>query len=149
MWERSLIQVLRLEAQECLLHTNATLGWLGSDRRGEVVRECPHAALCTQTHTAHLLRTLPRPSREGVSSLGLDIPGRLEYVGVLVASLLLTFSYKIILLAGIALLLRCASGVCFAYSYPQLFAAGMLSGVFTTGIMTPGERIKCLLQVRV
>lgn len=25
----------------------------------------------------------------------------------------------------------------------------MLSGVFTTGIMTPGERIKCLLQVRV
>ncbi|TKC37589.1 hypothetical protein EI555_015115 [Monodon monoceros] len=34
-------------------------------------------------------------------------------------------------------------------SYPQLFAAGMLSGVFTTGIMTPGERIKCLLQVRV
>ncbi|KAK1332711.1 hypothetical protein QTO34_007394 [Cnephaeus nilssonii] len=32
-------------------------------------------------------------------------------------------------------------------SYPQLFAAGMLSGVFTTGIMTPGERIKCLLQV--
>ncbi|XP_022428926.1 mitochondrial carnitine/acylcarnitine carrier protein [Delphinapterus leucas] len=31
-------------------------------------------------------------------------------------------------------------------SYPQLFAAGMLSGVFTTGIMTPGERIKCLLQ---
>lgn len=37
----------------------------------------------------------------------------------------------------------------FQYSYPQLFAAGMLSGVFTTGIMTPGERIKCLLQVRV
>lgn len=37
---------------------------------------------------------------------------------------------------------------CFQYSYPQLFAAGMLSGVFTTGIMTPGERIKCLLQVR-
>ncbi|KAI5937414.1 mitochondrial carnitine/acylcarnitine carrier protein isoform X1 [Manis javanica] len=33
-------------------------------------------------------------------------------------------------------------------SYPQLFAAGMLSGVFTTGIMTPGERIKCLLQVQ-
>ncbi|XP_073888277.1 mitochondrial carnitine/acylcarnitine carrier protein isoform X3 [Macaca fascicularis] len=32
-------------------------------------------------------------------------------------------------------------------SYPQLFAAGMLSGVFTTGIMTPGERIKCLLQM--
>ncbi|XP_041129386.1 mitochondrial carnitine/acylcarnitine carrier protein-like isoform X3 [Polyodon spathula] len=32
-------------------------------------------------------------------------------------------------------------------SYPQLFAAGMLSGVFTTVIMAPGERIKCLLQV--
>lgn len=31
--------------------------------------------------------------------------------------------------------------------YPQLFAAGMLSGVFTTAIMAPGERIKCLLQV--
>uniref|UniRef100_H3DB03 cAMP-dependent protein kinase type II-alpha regulatory subunit n=1 Tax=Tetraodon nigroviridis TaxID=99883 RepID=H3DB03_TETNG len=31
-------------------------------------------------------------------------------------------------------------------TYPQLFAAGMLSGVFTTAIMTPGERIKCLLQ---
>ncbi|XP_064488066.1 mitochondrial carnitine/acylcarnitine carrier protein-like isoform X1 [Ornithodoros turicata] len=30
----------------------------------------------------------------------------------------------------------------------QLFAAGMLSGVFTTAIMTPGERIKCLLQVQ-
>ena len=29
----------------------------------------------------------------------------------------------------------------------QLFNAGMLSGVFTTAIMTPGERIKCLLQV--
>lgn len=32
--------------------------------------------------------------------------------------------------------------------YPQLFAAGMLSGIFTTAIMAPGERIKCLLQVR-
>ncbi|GAB1294701.1 Mitochondrial carnitine/acylcarnitine carrier protein [Apodemus speciosus] len=32
--------------------------------------------------------------------------------------------------------------------YPQLFTAGMLSGVFTTGIMTPGERIKCLLQIQ-
>ncbi|XP_005410230.1 PREDICTED: mitochondrial carnitine/acylcarnitine carrier protein isoform X2 [Chinchilla lanigera] len=32
--------------------------------------------------------------------------------------------------------------------YPQIFAAGMLSGVFTTGIMTPGERIKCLLQIQ-
>ncbi|XP_023375285.1 mitochondrial carnitine/acylcarnitine carrier protein [Otolemur garnettii] len=36
----------------------------------------------------------------------------------------------------------------FQYSYPQLFVAGMLSGVFTTGIMTPGERIKCLLQIQ-
>jgi solute carrier family 25 carnitine/acylcarnitine transporter 20/29 len=35
------------------------------------------------------------------------------------------------------------------YSLKQLFAAGMLSGVFTTVIMAPGERIKCLLQVRI
>uniref|UniRef100_A0A8B9FW18 Solute carrier family 25 member 20 n=1 Tax=Amazona collaria TaxID=241587 RepID=A0A8B9FW18_9PSIT len=33
-------------------------------------------------------------------------------------------------------------------TYPQLFAAGMLSGVFTTVIMAPGERIKCLLQIQ-
>lgn len=31
---------------------------------------------------------------------------------------------------------------------PQLFKAGMLSGVFTTFIMAPGERIKCLLQIQ-
>lgn len=30
----------------------------------------------------------------------------------------------------------------------QLFNAGMISGVFTTGIMAPGERVKCLLQVQ-
>lgn len=30
----------------------------------------------------------------------------------------------------------------------QLFNAGMLSGVFTTAIMAPGERVKCLLQVQ-
>ena len=29
----------------------------------------------------------------------------------------------------------------------QLFVAGAISGVMTTVIMTPGERIKCLLQV--
>lgn len=34
------------------------------------------------------------------------------------------------------------------HRYPQLFAAGMLSGVFTTAIMAPGERIKCLLQIQ-
>ncbi|XP_056664277.1 mitochondrial carnitine/acylcarnitine carrier protein-like [Monodelphis domestica] len=33
-------------------------------------------------------------------------------------------------------------------TYPQLFAAGMLSGVFTAVIMAPGERIKCLLQIQ-
>ncbi|XP_030633422.1 mitochondrial carnitine/acylcarnitine carrier protein isoform X2 [Chanos chanos] len=33
-------------------------------------------------------------------------------------------------------------------TYPQIFAAGMLSGVFTTAIMAPGERIKCLLQIQ-
>lgn len=31
---------------------------------------------------------------------------------------------------------------------PQLFAAGAFSGIFTTIIMAPGERIKCLLQVQ-
>jgi solute carrier family 25 carnitine/acylcarnitine transporter 20/29 len=34
------------------------------------------------------------------------------------------------------------------YSLPQIFAAGLLAGVFTTAIMAPGERIKCLLQVQ-
>ncbi|BFZ10655.1 hypothetical protein BsWGS_13694 [Bradybaena similaris] len=33
-------------------------------------------------------------------------------------------------------------------TYPQLFKAGMLAGVFTTAIMAPGERIKCLLQIQ-
>ena len=31
---------------------------------------------------------------------------------------------------------------------PQIFSAGLLSGVFTTVIMAPGERIKCLLQIQ-
>ncbi|XP_054279571.1 mitochondrial carnitine/acylcarnitine carrier protein [Macrosteles quadrilineatus] len=31
---------------------------------------------------------------------------------------------------------------------PQLFYAGAFSGIFTTVIMAPGERIKCLLQVQ-
>lgn len=30
----------------------------------------------------------------------------------------------------------------------QLFNAGAFSGIFTTVIMAPGERIKCLLQVQ-
>lgn len=30
----------------------------------------------------------------------------------------------------------------------QIFYAGLLSGVFTTAIMAPGERIKCLLQIQ-
>lgn len=30
----------------------------------------------------------------------------------------------------------------------QIFNAGLLSGVFTTAIMAPGERIKCLLQIQ-
>ncbi|RWS25729.1 carnitine-acylcarnitine carrier protein-like protein [Leptotrombidium deliense] len=33
-------------------------------------------------------------------------------------------------------------------SYFQLFNAGVISGIFTTAIMAPGERIKCLLQVQ-
>jgi len=31
---------------------------------------------------------------------------------------------------------------------PQLFAAGAFSGIFTTTVMAPGERIKCLLQIQ-
>lgn len=34
------------------------------------------------------------------------------------------------------------------YALNQIFLAGLLSGVFTTGIMAPGERIKCLLQIQ-
>lgn len=34
------------------------------------------------------------------------------------------------------------------YSLTQIFYAGLLSGVFTTAIMAPGERIKCLLQIQ-
>jgi solute carrier family 25 carnitine/acylcarnitine transporter 20/29 len=34
------------------------------------------------------------------------------------------------------------------YSSPQIFSAGLLAGVFTTLIMAPGERIKCLLQIQ-
>ena len=30
---------------------------------------------------------------------------------------------------------------------PQIFNSGLVAGVFTTVIMAPGERIKCLLQV--
>lgn len=30
----------------------------------------------------------------------------------------------------------------------QLFAAGAFSGIFTTSVMAPGERIKCLLQIQ-
>ncbi|XP_029103635.1 mitochondrial carnitine/acylcarnitine carrier protein-like [Scleropages formosus] len=33
-------------------------------------------------------------------------------------------------------------------SYSQIYLAGMLAGVFTTVIVAPGERIKCLLQVQ-
>ncbi|XP_025106453.1 mitochondrial carnitine/acylcarnitine carrier protein-like [Pomacea canaliculata] len=33
-------------------------------------------------------------------------------------------------------------------TYFQIFKAGMLAGVFTTLIMAPGERIKCLLQIQ-
>ncbi|KAK3104011.1 hypothetical protein FSP39_023658 [Pinctada imbricata] len=33
-------------------------------------------------------------------------------------------------------------------TYAQFFKAGMVAGVFTTLIMAPGERIKCLLQIQ-
>ncbi|KAF2885701.1 hypothetical protein ILUMI_20474 [Ignelater luminosus] len=34
------------------------------------------------------------------------------------------------------------------YRIPHYFAAGAFSGIFTTSIMAPGERIKCLLQIQ-
>lgn len=34
------------------------------------------------------------------------------------------------------------------FSLFQIFSAGLLSGVFTSAIMAPGERIKCLLQIQ-
>lgn len=33
-------------------------------------------------------------------------------------------------------------------SYLEYFSAGAFSGIFTTVIMAPGERIKCLLQIQ-
>lgn len=33
-------------------------------------------------------------------------------------------------------------------SNTQMFLAGAFSGIFTTSVMAPGERIKCLLQVQ-
>lgn len=33
-------------------------------------------------------------------------------------------------------------------TYMQLFTAGAFSGIFTTLVMAPGERIKCLLQIQ-
>ncbi|XP_056590007.1 mitochondrial carnitine/acylcarnitine carrier protein isoform X1 [Triplophysa dalaica] len=33
-------------------------------------------------------------------------------------------------------------------TYTQIYLAGMLAGVFTTVIVAPGERIKCLLQIQ-
>jgi len=33
-------------------------------------------------------------------------------------------------------------------NFIQNFCAGALAGVLTTGVMVPGERIKCLLQVQ-
>ncbi len=34
------------------------------------------------------------------------------------------------------------------YSPFQIFTSGLIAGVFTTGIMAPGERVKCLLQIQ-
>lgn len=34
------------------------------------------------------------------------------------------------------------------FTVAQYFAAGAFSGIFTTSIMAPGERIKCLLQIQ-
>lgn len=37
--------------------------------------------------------------------------------------------------------------IVFAYRIQQHFKAGLLAGVFTTVVMTPGERVKCMMQV--
>lgn len=34
------------------------------------------------------------------------------------------------------------------FTYINYFSAGAFSGIFTTAIMAPGERIKCLLQIQ-
>lgn len=34
------------------------------------------------------------------------------------------------------------------FTYLEYFNAGAFSGIFTTSIMAPGERIKCLLQIQ-
>lgn len=49
---------------------------------------------------------------------------------------------------GVGKKLQTPSGPSGTYTLSQIFAAGMLSGVFTTVIMAPGERIKCLLQIQ-
>ena len=37
--------------------------------------------------------------------------------------------------------------ICYFFSNFQNFKAGMVAACFATGIMVPGDRIKCLLQV--
>jgi solute carrier family 25 carnitine/acylcarnitine transporter 20/29 len=49
---------------------------------------------------------------------------------------------------GIGKSLQTPSGPNGQYNLIQIFNAGLLSGVFTTAIMAPGERIKCLLQIQ-
>ena len=49
---------------------------------------------------------------------------------------------------GIGKSLQTPSGENGNFTLFQIFKAGLLSGVFTTAIMAPGERIKCLLQIQ-
>jgi solute carrier family 25 (mitochondrial carnitine/acylcarnitine transporter), member 20/29 len=49
---------------------------------------------------------------------------------------------------GVGKSLQTPAGPDGTFTSPQLFTAGLMAGVFTTGIMAPGERIKCLLQIQ-
>lgn len=49
---------------------------------------------------------------------------------------------------GLGKRLQTPSGADGQYGLSQVFSAGLLSGVFTTVIMAPGERIKCLVQMQ-
>ncbi|XP_071961155.1 mitochondrial carnitine/acylcarnitine carrier protein-like [Antedon mediterranea] len=79
-------------------------------------------------------------SKEGFTGL---------YKGMLAPILGVTPMYAVCFLGfGIGKKLQTPSEPNNSYSPTQLFKAGMLAGVFTTAIMAPGERIKCLLQIQ-